>query len=304
MAEYATQYSIKDLERLTGVKAHTLRVWERRYGIVEPKRTATNIRYYDDAQLKHLLNVTVMLEAGNKISYISSLTADQLHEEVQNIFEEQVNAPKDLKYAARVNGLMVAMFEVNEHEFLNIISASVREIGFRQTILDLVYPFLEKVGIMWGINEINPAQEHFISHLIRRKVEREIDELAVPRNTGKKKYLLFLPEDELHELGLLLSQYLLRSRGFESVYLGQNVPYSDMVKVSRQINPDVLITFFIRAIPQNEIGEFLKTLCSDHPDQEVYFSGPGKFFEDVTVPKNGVLLKGLDHFEELLEEQS
>lgn len=157
---------------------------------------------------------------------------------------------------------------------------------------------------MWGINEINPAQEHFISHLIRRKVEREIDELAVPRNTGKKKYLLFLPEDELHELGLLLSQYLLRSRGFESVYLGQNVPYSDMVKVSRQINPDVLITFFIRAIPQNEIGEFLKTLCSDHPDQEVYFSGPGKFFEDVTVPKNGVLLKGLDHFEELLEEQS
>lgn len=304
MAEYATQYSIKDLEKLTGIKAHTIRMWEKRHGILIPRRTSTNIRYYDDVQLKHLLNVTVMLEAGKRISYIGSLTPDQLHIEVKDFFENDGTRHKELEYSARVNGLMVAMFEVDEHKFLNIMSASIREIGFRKTITDLIYPFLEKVGIMWGINEINPAQEHFISHLIRRKIEREIDELPVPKDSGKKSYLLFLPEDELHELGLLLSQYLLRSGGFKTYYLGQNVPYGDMLKISKQVNADVLLTFFIRAIPPNEIGGFLKTLCADHETREVYFSGPLKLFEGVDIPKNAVLLKGLNHFEELLEEQS
>lgn len=304
MAEYATQYSIKDLEKLTGIKAHTIRMWEKRHGIVVPKRTATNIRYYDDAQLKHLLNVTVMLEAGKKISYIGSLTPEELHGEVKGVFEDEGEDYEHLKYSARTNGLMVAMFEVDEPKFLNIMSASIRDIGFRKTITDLVYPFLEKVGIMWGINEINPAQEHFISHLIRRKIEREIDELPVPVDSGKKTYLLFLPEDELHELGLLLSQYLLRSRGFKTYYLGQNVPYADMLKVSNQVDADVLLTFFIRALPAEEVGGFLKTLCKDHQTKEIFFSGPLKIFKDVELPKNAVLLNGLDHFEELLIEQS
>ncbi len=304
MAEYATQYSIKDLEKLTGVKAHTIRMWEKRHGIVVPRRTATNIRYYDDAQLKHLLNVTVMLDAGRRISYIGSLTAEELHNEVKEIFENDDRDSDNLKYSARVNGLMVAMFEVDELEFLNIISASIRDIGFRNTITDVVYPFLEKVGVMWGINEVNPAQEHFISHLIRRKVEREIDELPVPVESNKKSYLLFLPEDELHELGLLLSQYLLRSRGFKTYYLGQNVPYDDMLKVSKQVNTDVLLTFFIRALPVEEVGGFLKTLCEDHPDKEIYFSGASKIFEGIDLPRNAVMLMGLNHLEELLEEQS
>jgi MerR family transcriptional regulator, light-induced transcriptional regulator len=259
------RFSIKDLEKLSGIKAHTLRIWEQRYGILQPERTDTNIRWYCNDKLKHLLNVTFLYEHGVKISKIATLQPAEVAEEVNKIVDSEINV------CDQVKGLVISMIELEEERFEKIITNNIRNQGFNYTIEKIVYPFLNKIGVMWQTGSINPAQEHFISNLIRQKLIVAIDGVVVPGNSKAKKIVLFLPDGELHELSLLYFNYLLKSQGHSVIYLGQSVPMNDLKKVTEIRKPDILVSVFTHII--EEPGTFIKDLSLSFTNTSIFLSG-------------------------------
>jgi hypothetical protein len=235
------RYQINDLEQLTGIKAHTIRIWEKRYQLINPHRTNTNIRYYDDDQAKRLMNVATLVNFGHKISRIAGMPTPQLNEMVEKL----KSAPTDdVVNASFVTGLLTSMISFDEAAFEKMISAAVTRYGMYGAMVNVIYPFLVKVGILWNVNESMPSQEHFATGIIRRKLMAATDGLPTPQNK-EKTVLLFLPPDEWHEIGLLLSEYLVRSAGCNTIYLGQNVPFSNIREMLPHVKPSHLVTFFI-----------------------------------------------------------
>jgi DNA-binding transcriptional MerR regulator len=259
------RFSIKDLEKLSGIKAHTLRIWEQRYGILKPERTDTNIRWYCNDKLKHLLNVTFLYEHGYKISKIATLQPSEVVDEVNKIVDKEENV------CDQVRGLVLSMVELDEERFEAIISRNIKHHGFTYTIEKIVYPFLSKIGVMWQTGSINPAQEHFISNLIRQKLIAAIDGQQIVENTSAKKFVLFLPDGELHELSLLYFNYLLRSKGHKVTYLGQSVPLEDLYKVVAIKEPDYLLSVFTHII--EEPSSYLKELSNKFSNTTLLLSG-------------------------------
>ena len=192
------QYTIKELEHLSGIKAHTIRIWEQRYNILCPKRTETNIRFYDDKDLKTLLNVSLLNEKGYKISKIAQMQPDQVIERVQQLCE----IPGEC--SQHINNMVAAMLDLDEEAFEKAISTVTLQLGFAEAMNRLIYPFLHKIGILWQTGNITPAHEHFVSNLIRQKLIVAIDGQVVRKKAGAPTYLLYLPEGELHELALLI----------------------------------------------------------------------------------------------------
>ncbi|MCE1201108.1 MAG: MerR family transcriptional regulator [Bacteroidia bacterium] len=260
-------YSIKDLERLTNIKAHTLRIWEKRYGIVDPPRSDTNIRYYTDEDLKKLLNVSILNRHGIKISRIARMSNHEINQKILEVIRPESD------YLSQIEGLVVAMIELNEERFERILNQSIIKIGFEESLFHVVYPFFEKVGVLWQTGTINPAQEHFISNLIRMKLFVAIDSLPRVYDSAAKTIVLFLPEWELHEIGLLTYYYLSRKNGYRAIYLGQNVPLNDLFSVGSTARPDVLATYFVSAITQHELKDYLNQLSEHFKDQQLIISG-------------------------------
>lgn len=277
------QYTIKDLERLTGIKAHTIRIWEQRYGVLTPERTQTNIRRYSDEELKYLLNISQLLRHGGKISKLSKLSGDELARELDNL-SQTVDKPEEY-YAIHVDKLIIAMVELSEEKFEKVISQTSIKYGFEQTMLNVIIPFLTKVGLMWLTGEINVAQEHFISNLIRRKMIVAIDGLLLPA-PGAKRYILFLPEGELHELGLLFSKYLIKSRGGQTLYLGQSVPLKDLVDASQVYNADCLVTFMTSPDTRENIKHHVDELTKLFADKKIMIAGAQVNFHEFNSYKN------------------
>jgi len=287
-----SQYSIKDLEKLSGVKAHTIRIWEKRYGVLTPERTDTNIRFYSDLELKKLLNISLLIGFGHKISRVSQWSVDELHEQVQSVFGKREGL-EEQAISNKINGLIISMIDLDERKFKQIYETSISKRGFEQTMLKVIYPFLERVGIMWGINEINPAEEHFITHLIRQKIIVEIDKLDVKPHPEPKRIVLFLPENEFHELGLLIANYLVRLHGHQAYYLGQHVPFDDMISVTRTVKPQYIITFVITSLQQEQIQKFMQDLC-DQTLADVLISGRKELFDGFDLPACASYLASMD----------
>ena len=231
-----SSYSIKDLEHLTGIKAHTLRIWEQRYEIVVPKRTDTNIRAYSDEDLKTLLNVAVLIQKGWRISKIADLSRDQLN---QKVLEEALERGSQ---SAQVTRMIQACIDLDEQTFSQILDASIRESGEEVTFTQLVGGFIHQIGYMWQTDAIGVAHEHFASNLIKQKMYAALDRLTDQRMTAKKPaILLYLPQDELHELGLLYLHFLLKSRGEAVIYLGQSLPLEHLTPIFKQGNSFKLV---------------------------------------------------------------
>ncbi len=289
-----TKYSIKDLENLTGIKAHTIRMWEKRYELLNPHRTDTNIREYSDEDLKRLLNVSLLIEGGDKISRVSKYSTAEINKILRQQFIEDSPSESGQPLLAQINGLIVSMIEVDEEKFDYIFANAVARRGFENTVKDVIYPFLEKVGVLWTINELNPAQEHFVSNLIRQKIIVAIDQMNAPVH-AKGTALLYLPEHELHEMGLLLANYLFRVNGFKTVYLGQNVPFDDVRKVAAICKPRIVFTFIVTAggpfVPKNYIEE----LVNHFENKTVYVSGEAASKSNVQAP-NLKTLRSIDEF--------
>jgi len=278
-------YSIKDLEKLSGIKAHTIRIWEQRYNVLTPHRTDTNIRTYDDNQLRHLLNVSMLIEHGHKISKICKLSASDFDQELEALFQQAGQEDNDQAITVKTKGLIMAMMEMDELRFEKIFSTSIMKRGFEQTVLRLVYPFLERVGVMWNIDKVNPAQEHFIFNLIRQKVLVALDSLTLPP-ADSPCYVLFLPEGELHELGLLLSAYLLKVNGVKTIYLGQNMPIKDVSNAVETCDPNGMLTFCIVSTQSGSGQQYINNLAGHFPKHKVLVGGSGRVLDGIKFPSN------------------
>lgn len=260
------KYSIKELEKLSGIKAHTIRIWEKRHHIIEPQRTDTNIRFYDDDDLKKIINVSLLNANGIKISKIAGMSIEEMNSKVMELSTSTSEA------AIHIDQLVIAMVELDEEKFEKTLSGIILRFGFERTIVEIIYPFLEKIGVLWQTQHITPAQEHFISNLIRQKVIVAIDALPIPPGTAKR-VMLFLPEHELHEIGLLFSHYRVRKAGFKTIYLGQAVPYGDLKSVYHTHQPQMLIASFTSAIPKSDLDNYIKQMVTDFGGSIILLTG-------------------------------
>ncbi len=264
-------YSIRDLEKISGIKAHTLRVWEQRYSVLQPKRTKTNIRYYDEDDLRLLLSISMLNSHGIKISKIAKMEPKEVHDRCKEMFEVSE------EYETQVNALTLSMIDMDEDRFEKIISNNTLRYGFEDTMVRVITPFFERVGILWQTGTIRPAQEHFISNLVRQKVIVAIDAQVVPRGVEVPRYLLFLPEYETHELGLLFASYLLRSRGNRVIYLGSSLPEEDLDSVYETYQPHFLYTILTINPPKESSAEFLNRLGTKFPNSKILATGHSTF---------------------------
>lgn len=286
-------YSIKDLEKITGIKAHTIRIWEKRYGIVEPSRTQTNIRFYSDENLRHLMNVAILNKYGYKISNIQGMTTDEISKSVVELTHQ------DIDNDHLVDNLVMAMIELDEQRFDKIISSSVIKQGFEFTFENLLARFLEKVGILWQIGVVIPTQEHFITQLIRQKLILAIDGQQELRK-DYKTFVLFLPENEYHEVALLYIHFLIRKKGHMVIYLGQNVPLDNLKKVFEIHKVDYMLTSIV-AKAQNAVSEMIKELVQFYGDKKIIIGGNFELDPSVTLPDNFSTFKTLQDFSEFIE---
>ena len=291
-----TQYAIKDLERLSGIKAHTLRIWEQRYGILKPERTDTNIRYYTSEDLKRILNISLLNNNGFKISKIAKLPEDEIIRLAQSILNN-FNKESD-----QIDNLVLCMMEMNESKFEKIISNCIIHFGFESTIEKIVFPFMRQIGNMWQVGMVNVAQEHFISHLVRQKIIVGIDGLYPEPLANPKTFLLYLPTNELHELGLLYCHFLIKSKGHKCLYLGQSVPFDDVLSTSDILHPDVIVTTFTNPMDGISIQEYLNNLSKAFPKANIMLSGRVFFDgnETIKLPKNAFLFHSHEQFKNVL----
>lgn len=265
MGPYLLRFHIRDLEQFTGVKAHTIRVWERRYGLLKPDRTDTNIRTYDLDELKVILNVAFLNQRGHKISRIAAMTADQREKLVSSTALEDQDADGVL------NSLVVAMVGFEEAPFDRICEKYEKERGFRALVEQIFMQLLGRVGLLWQSSVICPAQEHFASNLIRQRLIAATAKQPAPTSAGPL-HVLFLPEQEVHELGLLYANYLLRSHGKRTIYLGPSVPIADLTQVSRVHGGELLyIAQFIVNPPLADTPRYLRALRQQLPEDRARF---------------------------------
>jgi MerR family transcriptional regulator, light-induced transcriptional regulator len=288
-------YSIKDLEKLSGIKAHTIRIWEKRYQLIKPERTCTNIRLYSDYDLKRILNISILNRRGLKISHIANLSEDELRDKI--VLLSQNTLLRD----DQVESLVVAMIDIDEPRFEKIISASILKIGFEETFHRLVYPLLDKVGILWQSGTINPAHEHFLSNLIRQKLIVAIDGIIQPSVAAKKVFVLFLPEGELHEIGLLYYYYLIKKKGHKVLYLGSSVPLRDVAEIVRSVSPDILVSFFVSNLENKKYAEYLKVF-GEYPVKKIYLSGMRARNSNEILPENITVIASPPDFSQMLQE--
>lgn len=288
------EYKIKDIETLTGIKAHTIRIWEKRYGMLIPVRTDTKIRTYTDADLSFLLNISLLNKKGVKISKIATMGTTAIHSMVAEI---RLNSSID----NAEEKLILALLELDEQLFRNTLNDLIKNKGLEATFSGHLIPFLDRIGVMWLVKSITAAQEHFISNLIRQKVITEIDKLQIPPRS-KESVLLFLPEHDWHEIGLLFYQYLLRSKGHYTYYLGQSLPYDSLVDCIERLKPTVVLSSWLCAVDQQFIVGYFQQLKNDAPNVR-FIAGGSQIHthsvalkELITEVKNSATL--LSHFEE------
>jgi DNA-binding transcriptional MerR regulator len=262
------QYSIKDLENLSGIKAHTLRIWEQRYGILNPVRSDTNIRTYFDKDLKYVLNIAILQgKGGFKISDISKMNEEEISKQILLLSENK------LDYPDQIQAITVAMLDLDENRFQKLTENIVYNIGFEGYVQDIIYPFLSRLGTLWLSGSVGPAQEHFITHLIRQKLIVAIDQQDLSTKPNAKKFLLYLPEGELHELGLLFANYILRARKHSVIYLGQSLPFEELIFANKIHQPDYICSVFTTEPKASEIDEYLENISTEMPSTKFLLSG-------------------------------
>ena len=274
-----TKFTIKDLENLSGIKAHTIRIWEQRYSFLKPSRTDTNIRYYSNDDLKTILNISILNKYGYKISHINNMSVNDVQARVAEL--NLAGAQQE----RIVNELIQLMVDLDISGFEKIIDKQIAANGIEKVTLRIIFPFFERIGILWQTGHINPAQEHLTTNIIRQKLIVGIDQ-AKPVLKIKRSFLLFLPEREHHELGLLLVYYLLKKRGAEVFYIGANVPLKDAQFVNDTKKPDFIYIHLTSTSAGFNFEKFIKQTSEKISKPKIIISGfPTHGYKKV-LPKN------------------
>lgn len=293
-------YSISDLEKISGIKSHTLRIWEQRYGILKPKRTPTNIRFYEDEDLQLILNVAFLNRNGYKISKIAALSKDDLTEKVSAV------SSVELGLDAELDVLTLAVIEMDEYKFNRILDSHIKQKGFEDTMIQIVYPFLEKLSLLWLTGSIRPVQENFITLVIRNKLIVATEALKLNTDRAAKKIILYLPKGEQQELSLLFMQYLIRKRGFRPVNLGPDMSIEDL-KDACQINqPDYIFTILSETFSKVPVQRYLNQLAEIATDPngagcQLLLTGYLMASPSIKLPEQATILPSLNDAIEFLD---
>jgi DNA-binding transcriptional MerR regulator len=246
-------FSIKDLENLSGIKAHTIRIWEKRYNVLEPMRTDTNIRYYDLASLQKLLNITLLHNHGYKISKISKISADKIPAMVKEIINE-----KSVKHHA-INAFKLAMMNFDQAMFFRTYNSLLHNKSFKDVFFDVFVPLLQEIGILWQTDTITPAHEHFITYLIKQKILVQTEKIQINDPIYHDKvFVLFLPLNEIHELGLMYLNYEIISNGYRTIFLGESVPTDSLKNILTYFDNPVFLTYMTVEPDKEYINDYLK----------------------------------------------
>ena len=259
------EYKIRDLEQLTGIKAHTIRIWEKRYNLLDPSRTESDIRLYSDEELKLLLKVSILNKNGFKISRISEMAIDEIDVRINSLHNKNFDS-------VYYETMLLALVEMEEEVFSKAIIDLITIHGLEETFINHLIPFLNKIGIMWIVGTINPAQEHFITHIIRQKIIAEIDKLEFVSDKSVT-YILYLPENEWHELGLLFYNYVIRKSGKHTIYLGQSLPIESLLSCISKYHPVALVTSIVSSLDENGIEKYIEQIRSTYPSLPIFAGG-------------------------------
>lgn len=261
------QYTIKEVETLAGVKAHTIRIWEQRYDFLKPQRTDTNIRYYSDEELRLLLNVASLNRHGMKISRIAKLNKREIDQEVLKAFES------DTQTDGFQDAMVHSMLDFDESRFEKVLSSCILKLSFEQAFDQVIFPFLARTGVLWVAGSVRISQEHFISNLIRRKLSVAIDSIYGEQKENGCKVVLFLPEGELHELLLMYIDYLLRKNGHHVIYLGASLPVDELPFVTEIYKPDCFITYNMAQREELVFSTYLFKINALLPNCRIFYTG-------------------------------
>lgn len=289
-------FSIKDLENLSGIKAHTIRIWEKRYNLLSPERTQTNIRLYSLLSLQKLLNITLLYENGLKISKIAQLKNEEIPLKVREIIDE-----KSIKNNM-MNDFKLSMINFDQSLFYNTYNKLVVDLSFREIFKEYFIPLLQELGYLWQSNTISTTHEHFITNLVKQKVYTNTEKVHRSEYVNNKSFVLFLPENEIHELGILYLNYELNLRGYKSIFLGQSVPIENLEPLIAS-NEFVEFIAYVTVEPSKEkIDKYLqkfKKKILDKKDCRLSLLGFQTQFVDLnTKPENVSVYRG---FEDLIE---
>lgn len=275
-------YSISDLERLSGIQSHTIRMWEQRYNALQPMRSDGNTRLYDDNQLKRLLNIASLNQSGLKISKICSLSSQA----VEELLDEQYNYSSADEFPGNaITQLIKHGISFDERSFNSVLDSCFVDLGTVRTYRTIIYPLLVRLGLMWRKDNICPAHEHFITNLIRQKLYAAINEISVDQS-NEKTWLLFLPEDEHHDIGLIFASYMLKIKQQKVIFLGSKVPLDSVEKVFATTKVDHVLLFFIQTRSTSAAEEYLKHLTAIGSTAQIHLAGNGTLIEK---------LKNIDH---------
>jgi MerR family transcriptional regulator, light-induced transcriptional regulator len=278
-------FTIKDIENLSGIKAHTIRIWEQRYSFLNPHRTDTNIRYYSNNELQTILNIALLNKYGYKISHINRMSAAEMNEKILSI------APVEAQQERLVNELIHCMIGLQIEEFEEKLNTYIHAKGIEKMIMQIIFPFLERIGILWMTNHINPAQEHLVSNVIRQKLIVGIDSIK-SHYFSNQSAVLFLPEGEHHELALLFIHYLIKKKGVRVIYLGNNA-LKDIEYIARIKKPAFLYTHLTSVAPNFNFEKFLLNTNKELPGRTIIISGLLTQAYKKQLPKNVHFKKSL-----------
>ncbi|RZK55911.1 MAG: MerR family transcriptional regulator [Pedobacter sp.] len=289
--------SISNLERLSGIPIHTIRIWERRYNALTPTRSTGNTRYYSDSDLKRLLDISSLNQAGLKISEACALSPREIDDFLKKDIEKTIN--NNIQYEFYISQLLKSGIAYKELEFSELLSKAFVEYGVENSYQQIVYPLLQRLGLMWRRDNICPAQEHFISGIIRQKLLTAIDSIPLKTQT-KSSWLLFLPGDEAHEIPLLFASYLLRNNGFKVVYLGDRVPLESLKDAMNNFKAEHLLFFMVRQRTIADATSYLAAIENSFSDVKIHLAGNGKVIKSLSLSERVNHFNSIDEFKNLL----
>lgn len=277
-------FSIRDLENLSGIKAHTIRIWEKRYSLLSPERTNTNIRTYSLSSLQKLLNITLLNKNGYKISKIAKIPEGDIPLKVSEIV-----ANKSIKNHV-LNAFKLSMINFDQTSFSNTYNGLLAENSFREIFKEFFIPLLNELGLLWQTDTITPAHEHFITAMIKQKILVNIDKIQTNEPTKKEKtFVLYLPEGEIHDIGLLYVNYEIIIRGYKSVYLGQSIPQKNLAELLRNADNLCFLSYFTVAPTQEKVEKYINDfgeLIKDYQNPSFWIIGKQTIHVDQTkLPK-------------------
>ncbi len=292
------KFSISQLQQFSGIKAHTIRIWEQRYNALTPQRSEGNTRYYDNSQLRRLLNIVSLINDEHKASELCLMPDEKLFKLVDDQLKNSPGKDESAEYF--ISQLISAGLLYNEVQFDKIFSTCVLQNGIKKVYEEIIYPMLNRMGLMWQSNAIPPAQEHFISGIIMRKLSSAISSLPFPKSKSQDSWLLFLPENELHEIGLMFSHYLLKAAGKKVIYLGSNVPFQSLKGAVSAANPANLLFFFVHNDTPANGQAYLNNLQKNFDKANIYLSGKEELIKKLKISKRMHHLNSINELEEKL----